>query len=688
MDTAAMARRGPSLRWALGAAAAALGVLVVALLFGGGRPVPAPPGIPDAGPGTGWGLPVLRLAADALGVLTVGQLLAVGLLLPAPQGRLLASGLRSLRATVAAALAWAAVALAELAFNLSDLTGRPLAEALSPEQLVTFVRYVPQAQALAVQAALALLVAVVALRIVSPGGAAAALALAVMGIMPPALAGHSSASGDHMLAVPSLTVHLVATALWVGGLVALASTARHGTGVVALAVPRFSRLALWCVVAVGVSGLVNAAVRIQPLSALVTSRYGLLVVAKAAALGGLAAIGWAHRRHTLPALLRDRAGRAFARLAAVEVTVMAATLGLAVALARTPPPVDQSPDLSAATPARVLLGYDLPPAPTAWRLLFDVRVDGFAVAAAAIAIALYVSGTRSLRRRGIPWSPGRTLAWVLGWVLVLVATSSGLGRYAPVLFSVHMAQHMILNMAAPLLLVLGAPVSLALRALPNRSARDGSPGPREWLVGLLHSRVLRVIGHPLVATGIFIASLYGLYFTPLFEAAMRSHFGHLLMTAHFLAAGLLFFWVLVGTDPTPYRLPHPARLGLLLMTMSVHAFFGVALLSGTTVLAEPYFAALGRTWGTSPLTDQHLGGGIAWAFGEVPITAVLIALLVQWVRADERDARRVDRAAGTSRDSLAAYNDWLAALDRSGRSTQARQPAASGRSGPTEELRD
>lgn len=648
----------------LGVAAVAAATLVVALVVGGGQPQPAPAGLPDAGAATGWALSLVRLGVDAAGVLVVGQLLAVALLFPAPGGTLPPTSLRALRAAAGAAAVWAFLAAVELPLSYSELAGRPLSQALDPAQLVAFVQTISTAQALVLQAVLGLVVCGLILRVVGPVGAGAVLLLAVLALLPPALAGHSAASGDHMLALSSLTVHLVAVSLWVGGLAALAVAARAGGPLLAPAVRRFSVLAVWCLVAVGTSGLVNAALRVRPLSALVTSGYGVLVLGKAGALALLAGLGWLHRRRTLTAL-EAGSRSAFARLAAAEMAVMFATIGLAVALAASPPPVDQSPTLALATPARALLGFDLPAAPTVGRLLFDIRLDGFALTAAVLAVALYLAGVRSLARRQVRWPASRTVLWVLGWSLVVLATSSGLGRYAEVLFSAHMAQHMALSMVAPIPLVLAAPITLALRALPAVSARSGTPGVREWLIGALHSRVVKVLSHPVVAAGLFVGSLYALYFTPLFELAMRNHLGHLLMEVHFLAVGGLFFWVLIGPDPAPNRPPHLARVVTLFATLAAHAFFSVALLSGTHVIAQSYYAALARPWGRSLLDDQQLGGGIGWAFGELPVWLVMGALFVQWSRADTRTARRVDRSAGTDHDELVAYNEWLARLGRS-----------------------
>jgi putative copper resistance protein D len=230
------------------------------------------------------------------------------------------------------------------------------------------------------------------------------------------------------------------------------------------------------------------------------------------------------------------------------------------------------------------------------------------------------------------------------------------------MFSVHMAQHMLLGMLVPILFVLGAPVTLGLRTLPT-GGRNGPPGPREWLLAAVHSPVARVLSHPLVTLPLFVGSYYALYFSGLFDTALYQHWAHLGMNLHFLLVGLLFFWPIVGVDPAPRRWPPAARLGIVFASVPFHAFFGVALMSDNTVIGGAFYRALALPWVTDPLADQKLGGGLAWASGEIPLLLVLIALLVQWSRQDERTARRDDRRADADGDAdLAAYNAMLRRL--------------------------
>ena len=507
--------------------------------------------------------------------------------------------------------------------------------------------------------------------------------LALAGVVVPTLSGHSGASSQHDTAVSSLMVHLVAASLWVGGLAGLVAVAFLDRRLLRDAVPRFSRLALWCFVALALSGVANAWVRLRSPLDLVTTGYGRLVLAKILLLVGLGVAGAWHRRLTIPQLVGPRRVGPFVRLAIAELAAMSTAVAVAVALSRTPTPVVPPEDLSGASAARIVLGFDLPPVPNPLRLLVtEIRPDAFFLTAGLLMAALYAVGIRRLRQRGDRWPVGRSLAWFGGIALLLWATSGGIGTYALVLFSVHMVQHMLLAMLAPALLVLGAPSTLALRVLP---ARHGDPGPREWLVAVLQSRFVTLIANPLVAAPLFVASFYALYFTSLFGTLMSSHWGHLVMQSHFLLTGYLFFWSLVGIDPGPKRLPYPARLAILFVVTPAHAFFNIAILSTTSLLAGPYFRSIHRTYLPDLLADQHLGAGIGWAMGELPMLLVVVAIGVQWMRSDEREASRFDRradrvAAGDEdvEDELAVYNTRLRALHQ-------RDIASSDRADPSDQ---
>ncbi|MEU3745877.1 MULTISPECIES: cytochrome c oxidase assembly protein [Streptomyces] len=301
---------------------------------------------------------------------------------------------------------------------------------------------------------------------------------------------------------------------------------------------------------------------------------------------------------------------------------------------------------------------DLPPFTLARGLEFSP--DLFFLVGCIAGLGLYGWGVARLRRRGDAWPVSRTVFFTVGVLSVALVMCTKLNDYGMVMFSVHMVQHMVISMLSPILLLLGAPVTLALRALPV--ADRGSTGPRELLLKLLHSRYVKVITHPGFTIPMFIASLYALYFTPLFDFLMGSKPGHIGMMVHFLMVGVVFFWPIMGVDPGPHRPGYVMRMLELFAGMPFHAFFGIALMMASEPMVGTYQSPP-ASLGIDALTDQNAAGGIAWAFSEIPSVLVLIALVYQWYHSEQRQAVRMDRAADRNGDKeLEAYNAYLASL--------------------------
>ncbi|MCX4774290.1 cytochrome c oxidase assembly protein [Streptomyces sp. NBC_01260] len=308
------------------------------------------------------------------------------------------------------------------------------------------------------------------------------------------------------------------------------------------------------------------------------------------------------------------------------------------------------------------MNMDLPPFTLGRGLQFSA--DPIFLIGCVLAVALYGYAVVRLRRRGDGWPVNRTVFFVIGVLSIALVMCTKLNDYGMVMFSVHMVQHMVISMLSPILLLLGAPVTLALRALPV--AARGSKGPRELLLMLLHSRYMKIITHPVFTIPLFIASLYGLYFTPLFDYLMGSTAGHLAMMLHFLGVGLVFFWPIMGIDPGPHRPGYLLRMLELFAGMPFHAFFGIALMMASQPMVEVYKNP-SASLGIDALSDQNAAGGIAWAFSEIPSVLVLLALVFQWYRSDQRTAKRSDRAADRDGDQeLHAYNAYLASLQARG----------------------
>lgn len=350
------------------------GVFVAALLVGGGRPLAPTAGLPDAGAFTGWGRPVVDLLGRLLAVLTVGQLTYAALLAPRALTGPTAGALRALRGTTWSAAGWLGAEVAALVLTASSLYSVPVTE-LSLEAVLALPVQFPAARASLWVALLLGLVVVGSAWLVRRGaggrggrfrGATAVLLLAALGavVVPAVLAGHSASAANHVPAVLALSVHVVTASLWVGGLVGLLLHGRDRSEVVP-GVRRFSALALACVALLLASGVVAALlVAGTPSWSWTGEGWAQLLVVKTALLALLAAMGWWHRRRTLPALAAGRP-RGFLRLGVVESALMTATVALSVALAASPTP---APPVEAITSAPVdsaaSLGADTPTSTT------------------------------------------------------------------------------------------------------------------------------------------------------------------------------------------------------------------------------------------------------------------------------------------------------------------------------------
>ena len=267
-------------------------------------------------------------------------------------------------------------------------------------------------------------------------------------------------------------------------------------------------------------------------------------------------------------------------------------------------------------------------------------IDPFLFVVTVWVAGFYLYGVWLLRSRGDAWPVGRTLAFVVGGMgSFFFATSSGLATYDTTLLSVHMVQHMMLSMVVPLFLALGAPITLLLRTLPAR--------PRRWLLAVLHSRVAKVLSFPPLTFLLYVISPWALYFSGWYGATLHNVFLHELMHVHLVTVGALFFWPLMGVDPLPGRVGYPFRVLLVVLTLPFHAFLGVTIMGGSSLLGGSYYPSLHDgpmgSWLPTPLSDQHLAGGILWGSGDLIGLVFFGVLFTQWVRSSMREAAREDR---------------------------------------------
>ncbi|MBT8797874.1 cytochrome c oxidase assembly protein [Microbacterium flavum] len=632
--------------------AVALIVMVWALGFGGGA---AELSLDDAGPIVRWGLPAAKLFVNLAAAGMVGALVTALFTLRTGEREFdVALDVASISAAVFTVAAGATGFLTFLSVFNPALDAGPQFGAQLGRFLVELE--VGRTWLITTVAGAALTVLTFAVR--SWLGTLLVALLAVASLVPMGTQGHSGDDAFHHEAMMAVILHIIGAAVWLGGLLLLVAVRpvldrRRIPDVVA----RYSSLALAAFVLVSVSGTVRAAIGLQEWSALF-SPYGAILGVKVIALIGLGLFGVWYRARLVGRMRdSDAASRAFWILVAFELGLMGVASGAAAALARTPPP-NPVPLPEIPSPAERLTGAPLPPELTIERWVTAWNVDLLWAVVAGFAVFFYLAGVWRLRRRGDAWPVYRTIMWVAGMVLLVWVTGGVINVYQDYLFSMHMVGHMLLTMAIPVLLVAGAPVTLAARAIRKRD--DGTRGGREWILWAVHSPVARVLTNPFVAAGLFIGSLWIFYYTDLFRWSLYDHLGHQWMIAHFLITGYLFVQSLIGIDPVQWRLPYPGRLLMLIGIMAMHAFFGIAIMMQSGLMVAEWFGAMGRTWGATPLEDQYIGGGIAWSIGEIPTLILAITVAVQWSRSDVRETKRLDRHADrTGEAELDEYNAHL-----------------------------
>ena len=585
----------------------------------------------------------------------VGILTAIAFLLPEVEGFYQDSALKLKKLLTPIAAIWALASIGVFLTELAVIVNKPILEIFSGNLIRSFALQVILGKVLLINIIAALLVLILIPTIRRTGGAVALLLITCVGLLAPYLENHSASSGHHMLAVGLVLTHVLALALWLGGLIALALIGKEDRKFAAL---RFHSIALWSLVAVALSGSINGWVRLGEISN-IGSTYGILLIAKSLLLFLVFAVAFKFRVKQEESfddgVLSKQLG--------IEGALFAVTMVLAVILGQSAPPESANSE-----PINPILGSVMPPSPTFSRLLLGYEPNGLFLSLLILLVALYIKGVVTLSRRGDKWPVNRTIFFALGISVADFAVNGGLGMYSHVAFSFHMVAHMALATLAPIGIALGAPITLALRTLPTgRAAQER--GIRGYALALLHSRYSKIVTHPIVAMLIFDISMFALYFTNLFSWLMSYHFGHFFMEMHFFIAGFLFFAAIMGIDPIPNKLPFIGRIVVIFAAMSIHAFFSVSLMSSTVLVDGGYFASLDRPWWPDLLADQRAGAAFGWAFGEIPILLALAATFVQWVRSDSNEAARIERNSERAKasgipDELERYNDYLKSLEK------------------------
>ena len=573
------------------------------------------------------------------GVAVVGAFLSLAFLFPEKDGRFTQASARLLKTLPLIIMAWAIFAIGNLLATLANLFELSILNILDLTTIRSYVTQTSLGKLQMFQVIISTLLLVLAYSLKKTGGAVLGFLLSLSALIAPIFQSHSSQAGSHGLAIGSLIIHVIALTCWVG---CVASLIFMNNEIRKFALHRISAIATWSVAAVVVSGAISSLLRLGLTSDWLTP-YGYLIITKIVLLGVVAVVAPKIRRELKTMYIK------------FEIALLVIVVGIGAILSRFTPIVESELGYDR---VRELVGVAMPPEPNWQRLFFEYEADALMLGILVFATALYIKGVVLLSRRGVKWPIGRTLSFAFGISLLDYSTSGGLGLYGIFSFQYHMIAHMVLSMIAPIFLVLSAPITLALRTLPQGRNSD-ERGIRGWFISILHSKFSMIWTHPIVVLAIFDGSLFALYFTSLFGDLMSSHFGHLVMNLHFIGAGLLFFFVIVGVDPNPRRTHHLVRMVILLAAMSIHAFFSVALMSSRTLIDGGYYELLARPWATDLLADQRAGASFGWAMGEIPILIAFIATFVQWIRSDAREAKRADK---NSEKNLADYNDYLRQL--------------------------
>lgn len=602
---------------------------------------------------------LLRATSGAAALVSVGALVHLMFLRQASAAEaFVLDDVFELRVLQRASGVWMLAAAGLMLFDPLDTTGVALGNVLMPGVLA-YVQTGASSPG-------ALMVAFIGAAVVTLGahfarrwtGLLLPLLGAIWAVLAPVVIGHVLVGPDHDLGNDAAVIQTFAAYALLGSMVVLAFRAWTGRG---LPAGTLRRIRLIGYVALPVIAVTEAIIAWFLLAGtgLTAGLTGLLLVARWVCLV-LVAVAW---------LVSTGANRAHRVALSVAVVAVAAWLGVGVAAARVPTPqyfVDT-------TVSQIFMGFDVLAAPT-WGVLFTHwRLNLLLTTIAAAGVTAYVVALVKLHRRGDKWPIGRTVAWLLGWAVVIMATSSGFGKYSAPHFGVHMIVHMSLNMLAPLLLVLGGFLTLMLRASRAGAAQHNL---HDWIGWLLDWRPLRTLYNPILVFALFIGSYYGLYLTDLFGFMVRYHWAHQLMNLHFLLIGYLYYGLVIGIDRTPRPLPHLGRLGLVMAAMPFHAFFGVIIMGSKAIIANDFYAFLDLPW-MDLVAAQYMGGGVAWAGGEIPALIVVIALGIQWARQDAKEGRRLDRHFDSGHDpEFDEYNEMLRRLGERDAAQARKEPRA------------
>ncbi|MFM8502763.1 MAG: cytochrome c oxidase assembly protein, partial [Actinomycetota bacterium] len=408
-----------------------------------------------------------------LGALALGLLLSLTFLFPESGGKFTESSKRLRNVLPIIFLAWLVAAIGNLLATLANLFESSIVEMLDVTTIRSYVTQTSLGRLQLIQVVSALFLLLICKNLRRTGGSLIAYLVALIGVAAPLLQSHTAQAAGHGLAIGSLIIHVIALSAWTGAVISLLFM---NIDCKKFVLKRIGRIATWSVVAIVITGTTSSILRLG-FSTQWFSSYGLMIMAKVLILGVIALTAQ-----------KIRNGIEKEKLIKFEVALLLVVLSLGSLLSRFTPIVEGEYQYDR---VKELVGISMPPEPNLFRLFFEYEADALMLGTLVFATALYIRGVVNLARRGDKWPVGRTISFAIGISLIDYSTSGGLGLYSIFSFQYHMIAHMTLSMIAPILIVLSAPITLALRTLPigrNKEER----GLRGWLIQSLHSRFSKV----------------------------------------------------------------------------------------------------------------------------------------------------------------------------------------------------
>ena len=576
------------------------------------------PGITPVPTSTLWILPIARLFCDLASVAVVGGFLVGGFLIPYGRSASLNQIGPFINWSVTGLGIWCIALILQGLASASEIFAVPLNRTLDPLLLKEFFTDLTSSRILLAELMFIMLMLAIVATAKSPSTLRRLCVLSVLTASAPALTGHSGLSNGHQLASSSLAIHLISLLLWCGGLLVITVFAQWIGPNLSIVISRYSSLALWCFVGVGLSGLANSWIRLGTFAHLLDSIYGRIIVIKFVLLVALAGIGLTHRTVTIKRLARGES-RVLLRFASGEVAVMGAAISTAVVLARTAFPIPHT--TTAPSPSELALGVSIPPEPSAWLVMFG----SFQPDVLWLAFSIVVFGTYlQLSRRMTLWPRKRIGYLATALILLTWGTSGGIGVYSHVLFSAHMVQHMIMALAVPLLIYLARPYELVIRTKPDNNIE----GLADWLVASELDGMWKHATKPVTVVSLTALGFWGIYFTPLFGYLMSAHWGHLVMQGYLLASGFLFVSCVLGSSPESGPVSM-TQVRTLLVTEPIHIAFSLAVMFSGHLIGSQTYERLHRPYRQDLISDQRTGGVIGLIIGESLFLFMLGMLLYQ-----------------------------------------------------------